>query len=75
MSMRRDLPSQGKETLVLRRVSWIFAGLGLACTGLFALEPDIHAHPQLVLLGVTGLVGTLVLRGLARVFGGFDRPL
>ncbi len=73
MSMRRELPAEGNETLVLRRVSWIFAGLGGLSAGLFALEPDIHAHPQLVLLGATGLVGTVVLRVLARLFGGFDR--
>lgn len=56
--------SQPRETTVLRTLQWVFFGLGLACTVLFALDPDIHAHPQFVLLGGTGLLGALSLRVL-----------
>jgi hypothetical protein len=54
---------------VLTGVKWIFFTLGAAALGLFLLEPDIHAHPQLLLLGGTGLLGTLTLHGLSGVLG------
>jgi hypothetical protein len=71
-SLRRVDPAPS-ETFVLRRVSWVFAALGVIALSLFALEPNIHAHPQLPLLGVTGLVGVVTLRGLARLFASMRR--
>lgn len=54
---------------MLTGVKWIFFALGVVSLALFALEPDLHAHPQLVLLGGTGLLGTLMLHGLSAVLG------
>lgn len=57
----------GNETRVLDGLKWIFFALGLGSMLMFLLEPDIHAHPELVLLGGTGLLGALSLRALAAV--------
>lgn len=53
------------DTRLLTRVSWIFFGLGTLGLLLFIRSPDIHAHPQLVLIAGTGLLGTVSLRVLA----------
>ena len=58
-----------KDMRVLTGVKWIFFAMGAVSMILFALEPDIHAHPQLLLLGCTGLLGTLTLHGLSVVLG------
>jgi hypothetical protein len=58
-----------KDLRVLTGVKWIFFTMGAVSLALFALEPDIHAHPQLLLLGCTGLLGTLTLHGLSAVLG------
>ncbi len=60
---------------MLTGVRWIFFAIGLGSLVLFVLDPDIHAHPQLVLLAGTGLLGALTLWGLAGLLGpstGFD---
>jgi len=57
------------ETRVLEGLQWIFFALGLSSLVLFLFEPDIHAHPQLVLLAGTGLLGSLILRALVGLFG------
>lgn len=62
-------PRTGQDLRVLTSVKWIFLVLGAGSLGLFLLEPDVHAHPQLVLLGGTGLLGALMLHGLSRVLG------
>ncbi len=54
---------------MLTYVKWIFFAMGVVSLVLFALEPDVHAHPELVLLGGTGLVGALMLHGLSAVLG------
>lgn len=56
------------DTHVLRRVSWIFLALGLIGLSLFALDPDIHERPQLLLIGGVGVLGSIKLRVLAFVF-------
>ena len=53
------------DTHVLRRVSWIFFGLGALGLLLFLRDPDIHAQPQFILIAGTGLLGTVTLRVLA----------
>ncbi|MEM9452678.1 MAG: hypothetical protein AAGF11_00770 [Myxococcota bacterium] len=35
----------------------------------FLMDPDIHAHPQLVLLAGTGLLGSILLGALAGLLG------
>jgi hypothetical protein len=62
-------PRSDRDLRVLTGVKWIFFAMGIVSLGLFALEPDIHQHPQLVLLGCTGLLGTLTLHGLSVVLG------
>jgi hypothetical protein len=62
-------PRSGQDLRVLTGVKRIFFVLGVGSLGLFSLEPDFHAHPQLVLLGCTALLGTLTLHGLSRVLG------
>lgn len=62
-------PRSGHDLRVLTFVKWIFFALGAVSLGLFMLEPDIREHPQLLLLGGTGLLGTLTLHGLSRVLG------
>jgi hypothetical protein len=62
-------PRSGHDLRVLTGVKWIFFALGVLSIGLFLLEPDIRQNPQLLLLGGTGLVGTLTLHGLSRVLG------
>ena len=57
--------SQEVDTAVLRRVSWVFLVLGIVAGGLFLSEPDVRAHPQTFLLGITGIVGSGMLRVLA----------
>lgn len=57
------------ETGVLNGLKWVFLALGLISVLLFALEPDIHAHPELVLMGFTGLLGALSLRALSGIMG------
>lgn len=59
----------GQETRVLTGLKWIFFAIGLSCLLLFLLEPDIHAHPELVLLAGTGLLGALILRALGNLLG------
>lgn len=57
------------ETKILHILQWVFFVLGLGAALGFLWEPDIHAHPELVLLGGTGLLGSLslrVLRGMLR---------
>ncbi len=61
--------ARGQETRVLTGVKWIFFTLGVVSAGLFLLEPDLHAHPQLVLVGATGLFGALLLHALSSVLG------
>lgn len=63
----------GPDTRVMSTVSWIFLGLGIAAALLFVQDPSIPRHPHLFLLGTTGLVGSAILRVLARLFR--DRPL
>ena len=58
-----------KDMRVLTGVKWIFFAMGSVSLALFALDPDIHAYPQLLLLGFTGLLGTLTLHGLSVVLG------
>ena len=62
-------PRSDRDLRVLTGVKWIFFTMGAISLGLFALEPDIHANPQLLLLGCTGLLGTLTLHGLSVVLG------
>lgn len=57
----------GHETRVLTTVKWIFFTLGAVALVLFLLDPDLRAHPQLVLLAGTGLLGTLTLHGLSGI--------
>lgn len=52
---------------MLRAVAWVMLFLGVAALLLFARAPDFQAHPGLVLLGTTGVVGCGVLRVLARL--------
>lgn len=63
-SVRRPSPP-AVDSFVLARLSWIVLALGVAAAGLFAIDPDPRAHPGLLLLGITGLVGTGTLRLLA----------
>jgi hypothetical protein len=65
--------ARGQETRILSGVKWIFFALGVVSLGLFLLEPDLHAHPQLVLVATTGLLGTLLLHGLTSVLGSGPR--
>lgn len=62
-------PRTSKDLRVLTGVKWIFFTMGAVSLALFALEPDIHVHPQLLLLGCTGLLGALMLHGLSAVLG------
>lgn len=62
-------PRTTKDLRVLTSVKWIFFTMGAVSLALFALEPDIHVHPQLLLLGCTGLLGALMLHGLSAVLG------
>jgi hypothetical protein len=72
--MVRGTVSRGHQDLrVLDAVKWIFLAMGLVAAGLFALAPDPRAHPQLLLLGGTGLLGALMLHGLGRVLGSGPR--
>lgn len=57
------------ETGVLNGLKWVFFTLGLGALVLFLLDPDIHAHPELVLLAGTGLLGSLSLRALGSIMG------
>ncbi len=59
----------GQETRVLTVVKWIFIALGAASLAVFLLEPDIHAHPQLVLMAGMGLTGSLILHALSGILG------
>ncbi|MCX4240896.1 hypothetical protein [Paraliomyxa miuraensis] len=61
------------EIRVLTGVKWIFFALGSVALVLFLLDPDIGAHPQLVLLAGTGLLGTLTLHGLSGILGPTSR--
>jgi hypothetical protein len=61
--------ARGQELRVLTGVKWIFLALGAGSLALFLLEPDLHAHPQLVLLAGTGLLGALMLHGLSGILG------
>jgi hypothetical protein len=67
------LPIGGSDTRVMSTVSWVFLALGLFAGGLFLQDPNIARHPHLFLLGVTGLVGSAILRVLARLLR--DRPV
>ncbi len=58
-----------RDMRVLRGVKWIFFTLGAIAALLFLLEPDFHAHPQLVLLAGTGLFATLMLHWLSAILG------
>jgi hypothetical protein len=70
-----DMPeARGQETRILTGVKWIFFTLGAVSLGLFLLEPDLHAHPQLVLVATTGLFGTLLLHALSGVLGSGPKP-
>ena len=60
--------AMGRETRVLNGLKWIFFSMGLVALVLFLIDPDIHAHPQLVLLAGTGLLGSLTLRALVGLF-------
>lgn len=62
------MEAEGKETRVLNGLKWIFLSMGLVSLVLFLMDPDIHAHPQLVLLAGTGLLGAVTLRGLIGLF-------
>ncbi|MEM6989703.1 MAG: hypothetical protein AAF721_04380 [Myxococcota bacterium] len=55
------------DTRILSRLSWVFGGLGALGLLLFVCNPDIHAHPQFVLIAGTGLLGTVSLRALAHL--------
>lgn len=59
----------GQETRVLNGIRWIFLSMGVLALVLFLMDPDIHAHPQLVLLAGTGLLGALTLRALGSLLG------
>jgi hypothetical protein len=61
--------ARGHETRVLSGLKWIFFSMGLVALVLFLMEPDIHAHPQLVLLAGTGLLGAVTLRALIGLLG------
>ncbi|MCA9705421.1 MAG: hypothetical protein KDK70_06220 [Myxococcales bacterium] len=61
--------TDGQETRVLNGLKWIFLSMGLVALVAFVLEPDVHAHPQLVLLAGTGLLGALTLRALSGLLG------
>ena len=63
----------GSETRVISTVSWVFLALGLFAGALFLQDPNIARHPQLFLLGATGLAGSGILRVLARLLR--DRPV
>jgi hypothetical protein len=63
----RRARSHEHDGFVLVRVSWVVLALGVIATALFALEPDVRAHPGLALLGITGLFGTGMLRLLAHL--------
>ena len=66
LQMGQDM---NKETRVLRVVKWIFLALGLGALIMFVLDPDIRAHPELVLLAGTGLTGALILHALIGILG------
>jgi hypothetical protein len=63
----------GSDTRVISTVSWVFLALGVFASALFVQDPNIARHPQLFLLGTTGLLGSAILRVLARLLR--DRPL
>jgi hypothetical protein len=63
----------GSDTRVMSTVSWVFLALGVFASALFLQDPNIARHPHLFLLGTTGLVGSGILRVLARLLR--DRPL
>lgn len=65
----RGMTDAGQETRVLNTVKWIFFSIGLVALVLFVIDPDIHAHPQLLLLAGTGLLGSVSLRALIGLFG------
>lgn len=64
----------GQETRVLHGLKWIFFSMGLVSLVVFLMDPDIHAHPQLVLLAGTGLLGSVSLRALIGLFGPSPDP-
>jgi hypothetical protein len=61
------------DTRVIAAVSWVFLALGVFATVLFVQDPNVARHPHLFLLGTTGLVGSAILRVLARLLR--DRPV
>jgi hypothetical protein len=63
----------GSDTRVIAAVSWVFLALGVFATVLFVQDPNVPRHPHLFLLGTTGLVGSAILRVLARLLR--DRPV
>ena len=63
----------GSDTRVISTVSWVFLALGVLASALFVQDPNIARHPHLFLLGTTGVVGSGILRVLARLLR--DRPL
>lgn len=63
----RRVHPEPADSFVLVRVSWVMLGLGAIAAVLFSMEPDVRTHPGLLLLGITGLVGTGVLRLLAHL--------
>ena len=65
----RRVHPEPADSFVLVRVSWVMLGLGAIAAVLFSMEPDVRTHPGLLLLGITGLVGTGVLRLLAHLLG------
>lgn len=65
----RGMADPRQETRVLTGVKWIFFSIGLGSLVAFLMDPDIHAHPQLVLLAGTGLLGSILLGALADLLG------
>ncbi|MBC8067123.1 MAG: hypothetical protein IAG13_02225 [Deltaproteobacteria bacterium] len=68
MSDASPTPSKD-ETRVLIGISWVFLVLGVVALGFFLRDPSISRHPQLMLIGTTALIGSGVLRLIAKLVG------
>jgi hypothetical protein len=66
-------PTSKDETRVLVGISWVFLVLGVISMGFFLRDPSISRHPQLMMIGTTALIGSGVLRLIAKLVGS-SRP-
>jgi hypothetical protein len=63
-------PSSAKdETRVLIGISWVFLAIGTVALGFFLRDPSISRHPQLMMVGTAALIGSGVLRLIAKLVG------